>query len=462
MAANMPVNSAVPPVTIVRMAPGDQSLTCDFSVSDSARGAAVFANIRLLTSGEWARYRCSGDRIVISPLLNGVDYEIRITAETPEGRVFGRSADRLFRCGFVPGTVVAYLHPEDETFLSSGNATCSPSICAAPDGALLVSHDIYRSKGGQNLTHVYRSEDGGRTWRFASALSPCFWGSLFVHRDRVYLLATATEYGALLLYESSDCGTSWRGPVQLLAGGSSEDGGPHKAPVPVVEHAGRLWAGVEFGSWRLRMHCPGAVSADVDADLMTPEAWSCTGFLPYDPALVPDVRGYPIGGTLEGNLVVAPDGGLVDLLRYQTATCVPNYGKAYMTAVDAGHPDRPMRFLRTVEFPGNLSKFHILRSPSDGRYYALSNRVTTKTLNQRNILTLSASDDLVNWEVRRDILNYADNCFPEEEDKVGFQYPSFIFDGDDILAVSRTAVNGAENFHNANFITFHRIRNYAR
>ena len=60
------------------------------------------------------------------------------------------------------------------------------------------------------------------------------------------------------------------------------------------------------------------------------------------------------------------------------------------------------------------------------------------------------------------ILNYADNCFPEGEDKVGFQYPSFLFDGDDILAVSRTAVNGAESFHNANFITFHRIRNYMR
>lgn len=451
-----------PSVSIVRMAPGDQRLNFEFSAGGSAAGAALFANVRLLTSGEWDRYPCRGESATIAPLLNGVDYEIRITAETPDGTVLCRSADRLFRCGFVPGTVVAYLHPEDDTFIASGNATCSPSICAAPDGSLLVSHDIYRSKGGQNLTHVYRSEDGGQTWRFASALSPCFWGGLFVHRGKVYLLATATEYGALLLYESSDCGMSWRGPVQLLEGGSSEAGGPHKAPMPVIEHAGRLWSGVEFGSWRQRMHCPGAVSADVNADLMRPESWVCTGFLPYDPAQVSDVRGYPIGGTIEGNVLVAPDGGLVDLLRYQTATCVPNYGKAYMTLLDAEHPDQPPRFARTVEFPGNLSKFYILRSPSDGRYYALSNRVTTETLNQRNILTLSVSDDLIHWQVKRDILNYADNCFPEGEDKVGFQYPSFLFDGDDILAVSRTAVNGAENFHNANFITFHRIRNYMR
>lgn len=462
MSVETNLNAAAPPIAIVRMAPGDQRLSCDFTVSGRAVGAALFANVRPVTSGEWVQFPCGGESATVAPLENGVDYEIRITAEKPVGRVIGRSANRLFRCGFVPGTVVAYLHPEDETFISSGTATCSPSICAAPDGALLVSHDIYRSRGGQNLTHVYRSEDGGRTWRFASALSPCFWGGLFVHRGKVYLLATATEYGALVLYESSDGGMSWRGPVQLLEGGSSEDGGPHKAPMPVIEHAGRLWTGVEFGSWRQRMHCPGAVSAAVDDDLMRPESWVCTGFLPYDPARVRDVRGYPIGGTIEGNVVAAPDGALIDLLRYQTATCVPNYGKAYMVALDAEHPDRLPRFVRTVEFPGNLSKFHILRSPSDGRYYALSNRVTTETLNQRNILTLSVSDDLVDWQVKRDILNYADNCFPEGEDMVGFQYPSFIFDGDDLLAVSRTAINGAENFHNANFITFHRIRNYAR
>ena len=92
----------------------------------------------------------------------------------------------------------------------------------------------------------------------------------------------------------------------------------------------------------------------------------------------------------------------------------------------------------------------------------MSNRVTTDMLAQRNILTLSVSDDLIHWEIRRDILNYADNCFAEDESQVGFQYPSFIFDGEDLLAVVRTAVNGARNFHDANYLTFHRIRNYRR
>ena len=32
--------------------------------------------------------------------------------------------------------------------------------------------------------------------------------------------------------------------------------------------------------------------------------------------------------------------------------------------------------------------------------------------------------------------------------------------GDDLLALSRTAFNGAHSFHDSNFITFHRISNF--
>ena len=42
--------------------------------------------------------------------------------------------------------------------------------------------------------------------------------------------------------------------------------------------------------------------------------------------------------------------------------------------------------------------------------------------------------------------------------EVGFQYIFFLIDGDDILYLSRTSINGARNFHDANHQTFHRIR----
>ena len=43
---------------------------------------------------------------------------------------------------------------------------------------------------------------------------------------------------------------------------------------------------------------------------------------------------------------------------------------------------------------------------------------------------------------------------------VGFQYPDFFIEGDDIFLLCRTAMNGAANFHDANYSTFHRIRDF--
>ncbi len=45
------------------------------------------------------------------------------------------------------------------------------------------------------------------------------------------------------------------------------------------------------------------------------------------------------------------------------------------------------------------------------------------------------------------------------ESRVGFQYADWQFDGDDLVAVVRTAW-GAGNYHDANFITFHRVKNF--
>lgn len=464
-------NSCCHPVKITRLAPGDQQLALEYVVRADAEYAAAAAYVRPVDGNDWSVFPCEGTTAVIGPFWNRTDYIVRIVLTDADGTVIGRSRDRLFRCGFVPGIVVNYLHPEDDAFLSSGNCTCSPSICRAPDGALLVSMDIFKGGGGQDLTQIFRSEDNGETWHYASSLRPCYWGSLFTHRDKVYLLNTSTEYGALQLYGSADGGYTWCGPTVLIPGGSRAAGGPHKAPMPVTEYNGRLWSGVEYGSWQTRMHCPGVVSAPVDADLMDPASWSCTGFLPYDPEKVTGLVGTPVGGSIEGNVVPTPDGGLWDILRLQTGSCVPNYGKAYVVRVDADHPDKLPAFERLIDFPGNLSKFFIRRSPEDGMYYAFSNRVTlgdpakkssdAVNLAQRNVLTMLRSADLVHWEVRRDILNYADNCYGEDDKKVGFQYPSFIFDGEDILLAVRTAINNAENFHNANHITFHRVHGYA-
>ena len=122
--------------------------------------------------------------------------------------------------------------------------------------------------------------------------------------------------------------------------------------------------------------------------------------------------------------------------------------------------DAPLEFHKAIDFEGNLSKFTISYDEKSKRYWSLVNKVTSKNLKQRNVLSLVTSKDLENWEEAEEILNYENNAWPEDSSLVGFQYVDWIFDGDDILALSRTAINGANNFHDANYITFHKIKNF--
>ena len=92
-------------------------------------------------------------------------------------------------------------------------------------------------------------------------------------------------------------------------------------------------------------------------------------------------------------------------------------------------------------------------------YFALFNRVADlEHVMARNILSLSFSKDGIKWQTVCDLIGIdADGGL---YDKVGVQYPDAIIDGDDLLWVQRTACNNAANFHDSNYITFHRLKNF--
>ena len=66
------------------------------------------------------------------------------------------------------------------------------------------------------------------------------------------------------------------------------------------------------------------------------------------------------------------------------------------------------------------------------------------------------SRDLVSWKVCGDLIDFR-HADPKA---VGFQYVDFVIDGDDLIYLSRTAFNSANSFHNSNYITFHRVRDF--
>ena len=440
---------------ITRMAPGDQHLRIDLETA--GQFTRLEAVVTRRDTDETTVFPLNSDHAThtLTPLWNGVEYQVEIKTDG-----VAACAPRLFRLGYVPGTVVNYIHPEDHAYMPSGRSTGAPSLLRLQNGTLLASHNCFWGDAAQNLTLVFSSNDGGESWRFLSYISPCTWGTLFAHKGAVYMLGVAGEYGALVLFRSADEGARFSPPVQLMPPGSVQKGGPHKAPMPVLEHQGRLWTVIDYGSWKIpEYHKNGFISIDADADLMDNSQWVCSGFLGYDPSWSGVANGHS-EGCVEGNALVTPDGQLVDFTRYETRKCEPCKGLALMLQMDPTDPAGMPSFYKAVRFPGNLSKFKVAFDDQSGRYFALVSRCVSDYLRQRNLLTLVSSADLEDWRIERDILNFEDNGWPEDSRHVAFQYVDWQIDGEDMLALSRTSINGAFNYHNANHMTFYRIHNF--
>lgn len=438
-------------IYICRLEPSKTRVTVEWLRPDGFNGDFRVC-WRIKGGFETAEVPVSATSYTIKGLSAAFDYEIYVTA----GEL--RSAVRLVRPSDVAGKVVNYLHPEDTAYAFSGRYLSSPSIVRCANGDLLASMDVFGKFTPQNLTLIYRSEDNGKTWHYSCELFPCFWGKLFEHRGDIYMLANSNEYGDILIGRSKDNGHSFESPTVLFRSSCSRsEGGLHKNAVPVLEYRGRLWSSIEYGTWEKggKFHFM-MISANADSDLTDARNWCMTEPLVYDH----NWPGAAVGltrGAIEGNAVVSPDGRLCCMLRYEIAKCEPAFGLALLLSADPDQPEAAMKFEKFVGFTGNKSKFDIIRDPQSGRYYSIANRISSvECVNHRNLLSLYVSDDLENWRVLCDLMDYTDRD-PRE---VGLQYVDFLYDGDDILFLCRQGYGGAHSFHDSNYITFHTIKNF--
>ncbi|MBZ0291154.1 MAG: glycoside hydrolase [Anaerolineae bacterium] len=350
----------------------------------------------------------------------------------------------------------------------------SPSIVRLSDGALLATHDYFgpgcprNHEDEESLTSVYRSEDDGHTWANITHIMNCYWATLFMQDDSVYILGTSQQYGSIVIRRSDDGGFTWTHPADaprglLFQGGVYHDPpNYHCAPVPVVEHNGRLYKAfedcdpLEWGSGF--QSC--IISAPVDSDLLDAANWSISNKLPFDPDWVPAAWGkLERPGWLEGNVVVAPDGDIWNVLRFNAR---PLVDRAAIVKMDA---DGQIRFdpnTGFIDFPGGGTKFTIRYDSETGQYLSLVNNNTDPQWpNQRNVLSLSASKDLLNWQLVTTLM--VDETGLSHEDSIrltGFQYVDWQFDGDDLIYLVRTAYRGAVRFHDSNRIILRKLKNF--
>ncbi len=356
-----------------------------------------------------------------------------------------------------PGVVI------DHQPASTGEYIGSPSVAVLSDGTYIASHDLFGPKSGmrtEGVTRVFTSHDHGATWRQIAEVHGQFWSTLFVHLGALYLIGTRGEYGDIVIRRSGDGGAHWTEPTDETNGVLFR-GRYHCAPDPVVESGGRIWrafedreGGARWGEWFRAM----MLSAPSDADLLRASNWTKSNALARDPSWL----GGEFGGWLEGNAVVTRHGRIVDFLRVDTQ----HGGKT--AVIDISRDGRTATFdPRTgfVDFPAVASKFTIRYGQKSRRYWTLGNVLGAQFRDRaagtvRNELALLDSKDLRHWEIRRIVLEHPDPL------KHAFQYVDWQFDGGDIIAVARTAwdddAGGAHTYHDANYLTFHRIRNFRK
>ena len=437
-------------IHICRLAPSKDQIHFEWMALENACEYEIFYRKR--GEGEFVLDGKTTDTAYdIVGLESENDYEFYVAFGDKKSRV------RLARCAEAVGTVVNYLHPDDSYYAFSGHALCSPSLVRHPDGHLLASMDVFSGGFPQNLTLIFRSDDDGKTWHYLSELMPCFWGKLFIHKGELYMLSVSTEYGDLLIGKSVDGGKTFSAPVTLLRGSNGKNGFPgiHKNPQNVVYYNGRIYNTLEWGTWGMTngkdyYHAVMVMSCDENADLLDPENWHFTPPVKYDPNWE-GVAEDGIKGNIEGTLAISPDGKLYNIMRYQT-----QLEKKILAFSVPDDPDAPIEYSHAINFDGNLSKFMIKRDEVSGKYFSIISRRIDEPVTARNLLSLTVSDDLVHWEIVCDLI---DRRYDDPK-MVGFQYIDFEIEGDDIIYLSRTAMNNAKNYHDANYSTFHRIENF--
>ncbi len=433
-------------IYISRVAPSKDTIHFEW-ISDNDNFCVYY---KKRSSSEFVHFCDTGNCFCdITGLSENTDYAFYVESGNE------RSRTRLARTSSNVGTVVNYLHPEDDAYAFSGHHLCSPSLLRHPDGYLLASMDVFGRGEPQNLTLIYRSDDGGKTWYYLSELMPCFWGKLFIHKGEVYMLSCSTEYGDLLIGKSSDGGKTFSAPVTLFRGSNGKKGNPgvHKNPQNMVYHGGRLWGSLEWGCWANRKYCHAAMvmSCAEGDDLLVPENWSFTEPLEFT-NFVPELNELPSNTmTIEGTLTISPDGRLLDVMRFG------KLNTAIVYEVNTDEPEAKLGFSHLMDFSANYSKFMIKRDERSGYYYTVGTRVyNPERTNARDLLSLMRSKDLLSWDVVFNIIDYRE----VDTDHIGFQYCDFEIEGDDIIFLCRTAFGGAANFHDTNYSTFHRIKDF--
>lgn len=350
----------------------------------------------------------------------------------------------------------------------------SVGLAKLPDGRLIAVVTV--EPKGPNYVQVVESEDGGDTWRPTAQL-PYNAATPFVHDGALYLFAHPKgtkpyREDDLMLLRSADGGRTWSDPVKLF------EGHFWNVQTGMAIRDGHLyWSADDYVATAKRG--PRVFAGDLSADLMDPKAWRMSNHVEFpglpDALLNPALKGnYPSQRMLEPNVILV--NGRIRVLACVKPLLQATTSLAAVFDLDESDGKFDLSFTQYHPMPGGQVKFCVqydevsqmfwatLNLAADGQdQFALKDPREQRGGNDypggiggndRRFLMLYYGLDGLNW--------FPAGCIARAGRLAqSFMYPSHIFDGDDLLVVSRSSING-KNRHDADACTFHRVRHFRR
>ena len=300
-------------------------------------------------------------------------------------------------------------------------------------------------------TYLCKSSDGGQTWTRVGEVQSLSNASLFELNGQLVLIGMHNGPGNVMLgIYDPELGTMEIVELTFDVG--------IRAPCTVAIENGRIYCAFNDA----------VISADVTSDIRRSGSWTLSNN-PQELLSRADferVTGEKTGANNifwmeEGNVIMGPDGELYVVYRLDAA---PTWGYAviFRLSADGSTLSVVEECNSIIRFPYTQSKFTVRYDEATGRYVSLTSLPAAQTMQQRNVLGLVISEDLIHWEVvevllvDREMLNTTVSYVSH-----AFQYVDFVFSGDDILFVVREAVGETNYFHDGNYIAMYTLSDYA-
>ena len=369
---------------------------------------------------------------------------------------------------------VVFHNPDPEYYVEG------PGLARLADGSLVAVVPVVprhqwtvERRVEHSLTHILHSGDGGLTWQPRSQL-PYYSAVPWTDGGTLYLFAMkgGKEFRNedLLLLSSGDGGLTWSAPVTLFKGAfwNCHTG-------MVIRDRRLYWAVDDLSLGNKRG--PLAVIGDLSKDPMDPAAWRRSNAVPYPG--VPSELGSPRfnkggGQYLEPNVIDVH--GRIRLLMTVKPWGQTTSGICAVLDLDDGGEKEPvLRFTQFHPFPGGQVKFCVIRDEKSRMFWSTANLVVDSQGefpwweqgkkqgvysygsyggNDRRFLMLQYSLDGLNW--------FPAGCVAQAgKVSQSFMYARPVIDGEDLVIIARSSVN-APNQHDADFATFHRVRDFRR